>query len=97
MLIIPGHYLTLYIGCYIETPLPPHSSDYDLANEFRNFFKERIQSIHDFLDNPQSVGTNSRWKNQPKFTTKLTEFKPIISEEEVKEIALTNLIKECIH
>ncbi len=58
------------------TPLPPHSSDYDLANEFSNFFKEKIQCIQDFLDNSHSGGTNSKWQDQPKYTTKLTEFKP---------------------
>ncbi len=42
------------------TPLPPNLPDYDFANEFSNFFKETIQSIHDFLDNPQTGGTNSR-------------------------------------
>ncbi len=66
------------------TPLPSHSSDYELANKFSNFFKENIQSIRDFLDTPQSGGTNSRWQDQPKYTTKLTEFKPM-SEEEVME------------
>ncbi len=89
------------------TPLPPNSSDYDLANEFRNFFKEKIQSIHDFPDNPQSGATNSRWQDQTKYTTKLTKFKPI-SKEEVLEIVTkspnkycmldqipTTLIKEC--
>ncbi len=69
----------------VANPLSPHSSDYYLANEFSNFFKEKIQSIQDFLDNPQRGGTNSRWQDQPKYTTKLTEFKPI-SEEEVMEI-----------
>ncbi len=69
----------------VATPLPPHSSDYDIANEFSNFFKETIQSIQDFVDNSQSGGTNSKWQDQPKYTTKLTEFKPI-SEEEVMEI-----------
>ncbi len=44
----------------VATPLPPHSSDYDLANEFSNFFKEMFQSIQDFLDNPHSGGINSR-------------------------------------
>ncbi len=68
-----------------------------------------IQSIQDFLDNPQSGGTNFRWQDKPKYTTQLTEFKPI-SEEEVMEIVTksankycmldpipTSLIKECIH
>ncbi len=67
------------------TPWPPHSSDYDLANELSNFFKEMIQSIWDFLDNHQSGGPNSRWQDQPKYTTTLSEFKPI-SEEEVNKI-----------
>ncbi len=69
------------------TPLQPHSSDYDLANEFSNFFKGKIQST-------QSGGTNSRWQDQPKYTTKLTESKPS-SEEEVMEIVTKSPNKYC--
>ncbi len=76
------------------TPLPPHSSDSDLANEFSNFVKEKIESIRDFLDSPQSNGTNSRWQDQPKFTAKRIKFKPI-SKEELKEIVTKSSDKYC--
>ena len=34
-----------------ESPLPPHSSEEDLANEFGEFFNGKISKIRDNLDN----------------------------------------------
>ncbi len=30
-----------------KTPMPPHVSEHDLANEFNHFFKQKIQTIQD--------------------------------------------------
>jgi hypothetical protein len=77
------------------TPMPQHTSEVDLANEFSNFFKDKIHSIRDYLDNPQeNSGSESSWKDQPRFTTKLTKFK-ILSEADVKKIVLKSPNKYC--
>ncbi len=36
-----------------DTPMPPCASEHDLANEVSNFFKQKLQTLQDYLDNPQ--------------------------------------------
>ncbi len=92
-----------------ETPMPPHTSESDLANEFSTFFTQKIRTIRDFLDNPQGDGSPKIvWQDEPKFNTQLSEFK-LLTEDEVKKVILkssnkyceldhipTNLLRECI-
>ncbi len=92
-----------------ETPMPPHTSESDLANEFCTFFTQIIQTIRDYLDNPQGDGSPKFvWQDKPKFNNELSEFKSL-TVDEVKKIVLkspnkyceldripTNLLRECI-
>ncbi len=69
-----------------ETSMPQHTSTNDLANEFSSFFTQKIQTIRDYLDNPQGDGSpNIIWQDEPKFNTQLSEFKSL-TEDEVKKI-----------
>ena len=52
-----------------ESPLPPHSSEVDLANSF----KEKIQSIRNYLDSQISNNDVSAWHDQPCFNTLFPE------------------------
>jgi hypothetical protein len=91
-----------------ESPLPPHSSEDDLANSFSTFFKEKIQSIRNYLDSQISNNDESAWHDQSCFNTLFPEFKSL-TEQEVKNVILnspnkyckldpipTSLLRECI-
>ncbi len=92
-----------------ETPMPPYTSENDLANEFSSFFTHKIQTILDYLGNPQGDGSPKIvWKDEPKFNIQLSEFISL-TEDDVKKIVLkspnkyceldhipTNLLRECI-
>ena len=47
------------IGTTTSNPLPPSSSDEELANEFADYFMNKIQSIRDRLD------THSKYSEPP--------------------------------
>ena len=103
-----GHIKGLYkmvntlMGTSSDNPLPNHTSDKDLAEEFADFFMYKIQKIRDNLTR------NQTYKHTKKITTRLTEFWPF-DQTEVQKIILsmksksceldalpTKLLKECI-
>ncbi len=78
-----------------DTSIPFHVSEIDVANEFSTFFKDKIQSIHDYLDNPQlSSMPDDQSHDQPKYISLLTEFKSL-NEDEVKKLILKSPNKHC--
>ena len=90
------------MGTTLDNPLPNHISDKDLAEEFADFFMDKIQKIRDNLDgNPTYAPTK-------KITSRLAKFRPFDQTEVKKTIhsmksksceldALpTRLLKECI-
>ena len=90
------------MGTYSDNPLPNHTSDKDLAEEFADFFMDKIQKIRDNLTE------NPIYEPTKKITSRLTEFRPF-DQTEVKKIILsmksksceldalpTRLLKECI-
>ena len=90
------------MGTSSDNPLPNHASNKDLAEEFADFFMDKIQKIRDNLtENPTYEPTKGS-------TSRLTEFRPF-NETEIKKIVLsmktklceldalpTKLLKECI-
>ena len=90
------------MGTTLDNPLPNHISDKDLAEEFADFFMNKIQKIRDNLDG------NSTYEPTKKITSRLTKFRPF-DQTEVKKTILsmksksceldalpTRLLKECI-
>ena len=77
-----------------EYPLSPHSSEADLANSFSTFFKEKIQSIPNYLDSQISNNDVSAWHDQPCFNALFPEFKSL-TEQEVKKVILNSPNKYC--
>ncbi len=78
-----------------DTPLPFRVSEIDLANEFSTFFKDKIQSIRDYLDNPQlSSIADDQSHDQPKYISLLTEFKSL-SGDNVKRLILKSPNEHC--
>ena len=71
-----------------NNPLPNHTSDKDLAEEFADFFMDKIQKIRDNLTQ------NPTYKPAKKSKARLTEFSPF-NQTEVKEIILSMKIKSC--
>ena len=102
--VIKGLYkiVNTLIGTSSDNPLPNHTSDKDLAEEFADFFMDTIQKIRDNLTG------NPTYEPTKKITSRLTEFRPF-DQTEVKKIILsmkskscefnalpTRLLKECI-
>ena len=90
------------MGTSSDNPLPNHTSDKDLAEEFADFFIDKIQKIRDNLTG------NPTYEPTMKITTRLAKFRPF-DHTEVKKIILsmksksckldalpTRLLKECI-
>ena len=68
-------------GQTVENPLPPHSSDKDLADNFVNFFHGKITNIRDKLDQCKSFKVPTRVTGEY-----LTEFKEVNNEDVLKII-----------
>ena len=75
------------MGTSSENPLPNHTSDKDLAEEFADFFMNKIQ----IRDNLTRYLTYEPTK---KITTRLAEFWPF-EQTEVKKIILSMKSKSC--
>ena len=72
-----------------DNPLPPHTSDVALANEFLHFFAQKVAKIRDELDNtiieelPSTDNLSS-----PQVKTAFTEFRSL------SEMDISQLIRE---
>ena len=90
------------MGTSSDNHLPNCTSDNDLAEEFADFFMDKIQKIRD------SLTGNPTYEPTKKMTSRLAEFRPF-DQTEVKKIILsmkskpcklealpTRLLKECI-
>ena len=103
-----GHIKGLYkmvntlMGTTLDNPLSNHTSDKDIAEEFADFYMDKIQKIRDNLDG------NPTYEPTKKITSRLTKFRPF-DQTEVKKTILsmkskshkldalpTRLLKECI-
>ena len=71
-----------------DNPLPNHTSDKDLAEEFADFFMDKIQKIRDNLTG------NPTYEPTKKITSRLAEFRPF-DQTEVKKIILSMKSKSC--
>ena len=77
------------MGSKMDNPMPEHSSDRELANEFVDFFMEKIYTIcNDLEDTPKFCcpGYNLIFK----FTEFLT-----LSEDDVRKIIISMETKSC--
>ncbi len=77
-----------------DTQFPPHSSDTDLANEFSDFFTDKIDKIRDKLDNESQHQSTDIIHEIGKFNTTLSEFTPL-SEDQVRELVKKSPTKHC--
>ena len=75
-------------GTTTSNPLPPSSSDEKLANEFADYFMNKIQSIRDSLD------THSKYSAPPGNAWNFSAFEPL-STSDVTEIILGMKTKSC--
>ena len=65
--------------------------DEELANDFNNFFDEKIRTIRKNLDGSKNV---SLMPEASKYSKQLTEFRTL-SQEEVKKLITTSASKHC--
>ena len=75
-------------GTSLDNPLPNHTNNKDLAEEFADFFMDKIQKIRDNLTG------NPTYEPTKKITSRLTEFKPF-DQTEVEKIILSMKSKSC--
>ena len=80
--------VNILMGTSSEKPLPNHTSDKDLAEEFADFFMHKIQRIRDNLTGYPT------YKPTKKVTTRLAEFRPF-EQTEIKKIILSMKSKSC--
>ena len=78
-------YLT---GTSTANPLPPSLSDEEMANEFADYFMNKIQSIRDSLE------TSSKYLVSPGTMSHFSAFEPL-SASEVKKIIFGMKTKTC--
>ena len=90
------------IGRTVENPMPESESDEQLAEDFADYFMEKIKKIQDSLSSYQ------KYKSNHKSTPTFSAFKPITEEEAAKLIGkmagksceldplLTTLLKEIL-
>ena len=76
------------MGTSSDNPLPNHTSEKDLAEEFADFFMDKIQKIRDNLTE------NPTYEPTKKSTSRLAEFRPF-NQTEVKKIILSMKTKSC--
>ena len=76
------------MGTSSNNPLPNHTSNKDLAEEFADFFMDKIQKIRDNLTE------NPTYEPTKKSTSRLAEFRPF-NQTEVKKIILSMKTKSC--
>ncbi len=58
------------------------NTEFDVANDFSEFFKEKIKNYTRTLNDPHVViDNNNKWEDQQMFKTELTEFKSLIEDE----------------
>ncbi len=77
-----------------DTPFPPHTSETDLANDFSDFFTDKISKIRDKLDNEPHAINISDIQEIGKFTTTFKEFQ-LLSEDEVRILVQKSPTKHC--
>ena len=76
------------MGTTLDIPLPNHTNNKDLAEEFADFFMDKIQKIRDNLDG------NPTYECTKKITPRLTKFRPF-DQTEVKKTILSMKLKSC--
>ena len=76
------------MGTSSNNPLPDHTNDKDLAEEFADFFMDKIQKIRDNLTE------NQKYKPTRKSISRLAEFRPF-NQMQVKKIILSMKMKSC--
>jgi len=78
-----------------ESPLPPHTDAETLANEFCNFFIDKISLIRENILNSMPSSGSVMPPEVKKFTMALNDFRPT-NEEEVKRFLLASPSKSCV-
>ena len=89
------------MGISSDNPLPNHTSDKDLAEEFADFFMDKIQIRDNLTENPTYEPTKKSTSRHTEFSPfDQTEVKKMILSMETKSCELdalpTKLLKECI-
>ena len=77
------------MGTSSDNPLPNHTSNKDLTEEFADFFMDKIQKIRDNLTRYPT------YEPTKKITTRLAELRPF-GQTEVKKIILSMKSKSCM-
>ena len=77
-----------------EEKYPPHTNPSRLANEFGNFFVQKIQKIRARLDHLENPSGNMRESQSAYSGSLFTNFQPV-SAETIKRIVLSTASKSC--
>ena len=78
-----------------ESPLPKHDSTLQLANEFVDFFDEKIEKIQNHLDLAMNLDENNIVvPEEPKYKTQMTTFCHL-SEDNVEKLIKKSPITTC--
>ncbi len=76
-----------------SNPLPPHSSESALANEFAEFFSNKIQTIRCVLDSGDPIPLSVQVVDKP-CLQRLSQFTPV-TEKDVQELIRKSPTKSC--
>ncbi len=77
-----------------DTPLPPHSSKAVMANDFSEFFNDKIDKIRNDLDSEARERNVVAVPEVKKFSKSFKEFR-LLSEDEVRELVRKSPNKHC--
>ena len=80
--------LNTLMGTTLNNPLPNHTNDKDLSDEFADFFMNKIQRIRDYLTK------NPVYQPTEKNISRLAEFRPF-DQTEVRKIIFSMKTKSC--
>ena len=76
-------------GSHKSNPLPPSTSDEELAEEFATFFMNKIRKIRDALD------VHPKFKPSRHNTSKSSNNFNVLTEDEVEKVIMTMPTKSC--
>lgn len=83
------------LGRSRDNPLPPHTSEVNLANDFLRYFNDKISKIRDELDNMDcQMSINDTFTNSRSCDHVFTEFQPL-SENDITKIVKDSKSTTC--
>ena len=87
------------LGKKTDNPLPDHISAYDLANQFNNFYSDKVQAIRDDIEkatNKVNIPPDGSRDNNPTRanSNKLSSYKTV-TQEDIEKLITKSASKSC--